>query len=369
MDFALLQQTEATRDQYIINFVLMNVIFLFSYICRRKREPIFFSWFLVLIFVLYAFWDTDYFSFRTIFYTPEIVNFRDPLYYYLSLISLDSYTLFRFIIWGTGLLLFAKTIRRFGIPYNIAIYIFSIFFLLTFSYARVSLGMAMYFYGLSHLIKPNRFHKFGSIFWGLLWIGCSYFGHRSMAALILLTPLAFVKLDKKRFLYIAIIGIVLGFVTANLMAGLMSGTISLSDSLGAAGEAADHYTGIEVELELNWKFKLVRTLRFSSFYIALAYIVWKAVFSKVSQYIAPEIKQMATLCIGLLIFAVSFFATPALGADVIAYRYLYMLGIPLCVMIAYMGSYKMCKFRTVQLLLLPAFLYAEGFILGKIMSF
>lgn len=369
MDFALLQQAEATRDQYIINFVLMNIVFLFSYICRRKREPVFFTWLLVLVFVLYAFWDTDYFSFRTIFYTTaEIVNFRDPFYYYLSLISFDSYTFFRLLIWGTGLLLFAKIIRRFEIPYNFSIYIFAIFFLLTFSYARVSLGMAMYFYGLSYLLKPSRFHKIGGFIWGLIWIGCSYFGHRSLAALILLTPLAFIKLDKKRFVYIAIIGAAIGVVTAYLIAGLMSGSLSLGDSMGAAGEAADHYTSIEVELELNWKFKLMRLLRFSSFYIALAYIVWKTVFSQSSRYIRPEMKQLATFCLGLLVFAVSFFTTPALGADVIAYRYLYMLGIPLCVIIAYMGSYKICKLRTIQWLLLPAFLYAEGFIFGKILS-
>lgn len=368
LDIELLMQEEATLNQYIISFVLMNVVFFIAYLNKDKGYRVMFTWFMILIFCLYAFWDTDYFTFRYIFHT-ELKGFRDPLYYYLGEVSFGSYTIFRLLIWGTALYLFKKTIDRFKISPNIAAYIFAIFFLLTFSYARASLGMAMYFYGLSYLIKLPQRDRFWSIVWGVLFICCSYYGHRSLMALILLTPLAFIKLNKKSFITIAIIGALASGLAATLLADIISGTIMLSDDFGAAGEAAEKYANIDVEIEYNWKYTLMRNLRFYSFYAAIAYIVWKIVFSNESTQISDSIKRLATICLGILIFAISFMVLPSWGAEAIGYRYLYMLGIPVCIIMSYIASNKLCKPRTVSLLLLLAFLYSEGFIFGKILSF
>lgn len=367
IDLSTLLQEEATQNQYIINFVMMNIVFIVAYYNRNRSYPVQVTWILALIFCLYAFWDTDYFSFRYSFYT-SLEGHRDPLYYYISLISFNSYTIFRLLIWGTALYLFKRTVDRFDISYNVAAYIFTIFFLLTFSYARASLGMAMYFYGLSFLIKPNQENRFWSIVWGLIFVGCSYYGHRSLMALILLTPLAFVKLNKKSFITIVVIGAMLSGLAATLLSDLISGTLILSDDFGAAGEAAEQYANIEVEKVYNWKFTLMRNLRFWSFYVAMAYIAWKIAFSRDSKLISDEIKRLATICLGILIFAISFMALPSWGAEIIGYRYLYMLGIPICIIVSYLVTYKYCKSQALLLLLLLAFLYAEGFILGKILS-
>lgn len=346
----------------------MNFIFVVAYWNRKKRIPIRFTWFLILLFCLYAFWDTDYFSFRYMFYS-SLEDFRDPLYYYLSKISFGSYTIFRFLIWGAGLLLVIKTVKRFGISPNIAAYVFTIFFMLTFSYARVSLGMAMFFYGLSYIIIPNKCFRVRGYIWGLIFIGCSFFGHRSLAALIALTPLAFIKLEKKIFILLTIGGIMASSLVAALLSSLMSGTISLGDSLGAVGEAAEQYAAKDTIMEYNWKFTLMRNLRNISIILAYAYIVWKVLYSKQSSVVSCPIKKLTTLCYGILIFSVSFLIIPGMGADIIGYRYLYMLGIPLCIIISYFATKGFCKPRTIILLLLMAFLYAEGFIFGKILSF
>lgn len=368
IDIALLLQEEATQNQYIFNFVLMNLIFVVAYVNRKKKLPEFITWLLLIVFVLYAFWDTDYFSFRHIFYT-SLEGFRDPLYYYLSILSFKSYTIFRLLIWGTALLLFYKTSRRFNLPSNYTAFIFAIFFLLTFSYARVSLGMALYFYGLSFVIKPSTYYRVESKVWGLLFICLSYLGHRSLVALILLTPLSLLKLDRQNFKQIAVFGTIIGIVTARLISGLMTGDISLGENMGAVGEAADKYANITVEMTYNWKFSLMRNLRFFSIYIACAYIVWKTIYSDSSKYISIYIKKLSTFCIGLLIFSVSFLTVPSWGADIISYRYLYMLGIPLCLIITYLATNGFASYRTIILLLILAFLYSEGFIFGKILSF
>ena len=365
--FKILYQLEATQGQYIFNFILMNAIFLVAYAYRNRKQSKPITWCLILIFLLFAYWDTDYFSFRQTFH-KSLEGFRDPLYYYLSLISFNSYTIFRLIIWGSALLLLKKTSNRFGIFPNIAAYVFSIFFLLTLSYARVSLGMAMYFYGLSFLIKPHPTNRFWGFVWGLTFVCCSYFGHRSLLVLIALTPLAMLQLDRKKLIILGCVGIAASGFAATLLSDLISGSLSVSDTMGAAGEAAEQYANIEIEMEYNWKFALMRNLRFYSIYIAMAYIAWKVTFSKESKLIAPEIKRLATVSCAILLFSVSFLLAPSWGADIIGYRYLYMLGIPVCIIISYISTNNLCKPRTISLLLLLAYLYSEGFIFGKIIS-
>lgn len=367
-NIALLYQTGATQNQYIFNFILMNVIFIFAYAYRNRNQNKPITWFLILIFLLFAYWDTDYFSFRQTFLT-SLEGFRDPLYYYLGLISFNSYTIFRLIIWGSALLLFKKTSDRYGISPNIAAFVLSIFFLLTFSYARVSLGMAMYFYGLSFLIKPHPTNRFWGFVWGILFVCCSYFGHRSLLVLIGFAPIALFQLNRKTLLILGVIGIMLSGFAATLLSDLISGSLSVSDTMGAAGEAAEQYANIETEVEYNWKFTLMRNLRFYSIYIAMAYIAWKVSFSKESKLIAPEIKRLATVSCAILLFSVSFLLAPSWGADIIGYRYLYMVGLPICTIIAYLASYKLISKKMVSILLLLAFLYSEGFIFGKILSF
>lgn len=368
VDITTLLQEEATQNQYIFNFVWMNLVFIVAYFNRNRKTPIFFTWLLILIFVLFAFWDTDYFSFRYIFHT-SLEGFRDPLYYYLSFISFDSYTIFRLLIWGTGLLLFHKTAKRFNLSSNYTAYIFVIFFLLTFSYARVSLGMALYFYGLSHILKPNYQNQFASLVWGLIFIGCSYFGHRSMVIPILLTPLIFIKLTKKNILALVVGGIAFSSIASTLLTGFADESIPIDPQFAAVTDAATQYAVKDTVVEYNWKFTLMRNLRNYSFVILLGYIIWKCTFSKDRIFITDSTKQLINVCCGILIIAISFLIIPGMGADIIGYRLLYMLGIPLCIILTYMIDRGFTKPKTAFILLIPALLYAEGFIFGKILSF
>jgi hypothetical protein len=185
---------------------------------------------------------------------------------------------------------------------------------------------------------------------------------------ILLTPLAFIKLNKKVFFAIIIVGVLASNLAANLLSDLIAGTVQLRNDFGSAGEAAEHYANIEVEMEYNWKFTLMRYLRFSSFYITMAYITWKIAFSADSKLISNNIKRLATISLGILIFAVSFMLLPTWGAEIIGYRYLYMLGIPVCIILSYFGTNKISKPRTIFILLILALMYSEGFILGKVLS-
>ena len=183
-------------SEFWFNFLIMNIIFLlvsrYKFHSQEKKG----LWFALLLFCLYAFWDTDYFSFARVFY-EGLEDFRDPIYQYIAKISFGSYIVFRFWIWGGAILLVRDTAKRFKLNENNFCFVFTVFFLLTFSYARVSLGMALYFWGLSFLLIKDRafFYRFLKVVVSFIF---AYWVHRSMLVIILLTPLAFIKLTKKK---------------------------------------------------------------------------------------------------------------------------------------------------------------------------
>lgn len=367
MELISLLQSEATQNQYIFNFVLINIIFILSYKFRRRKKTTPIVWLLSLVFCLFAYWDTDYFSFREGFYT-SLKDFRDPLYYGLSLISFSSYTIFRLYIWGGAMLLLIHAAKRLKISENMLAFIFPVFFLLIFSYARVSLGMAMYFYGISVILTAKRDRKIASYIWGILFIVCSYFGHRSMVLPIICTPLIIFKFNKYTIAGLFVVGAVMGSYTSMILSNVVTGDISTGE-FGAVGEALDAYASKEAIVEYNWKYTLTQNLKNIALVLSFVYLIWKCYLTKDRDKIPEWCKRMLNVCSGIFIVAISILVVGGLGAGIIGYRFLYMLGIPLAIILTYLYCNKLCSTRTLYFLLLPMFLFSEGFIFGKILSF
>ena len=164
-------------------------------------------------------------------------------------------------------------------------------------------------------------------------------------------------------------GIVFSGLAQMLLSGFASEEIVMDSQVSGFGEAATQYAQIEYVREYNWKFTLIRYLRNYSFIILMAYFIWKTTITKTKSVTEPYIKRLLSLCCGVLIIALSFMSMSGHGAEVIGYRYLYMLGIPLCIILTHTIKTGVIKPRVAILLLMPAFLYAEGFIFGKILSF
>lgn len=354
-------------SEFWFNFLIMNIIFLlvsrYKFHSQEKKG----LWFALLLFCLYAFWDTDYFSFARVFY-EGLEDFRDPIYQYIAKISFGSYIVFRFWIWGGAILLVRDTAKRFKLNENNFCFVFTVFFLLTFSYARVSLGMALYFWGLSFLLIKDRafFYRFLKVVVSFIF---AYWAHRSMLVIILLTPLAFIKLTKKKIVFLAVllpfIILSIQIVLGNIIAGtLLSGENEFSQSaLGYAQSA--------IEVSFNWKWELITTLRYWSFYIALIYILYIFFIKNKWKDCTSEIRSLLTLTLFIIIIAVTILVIAGnkiLGLWVVGYRYLYMSGIPLCIIMSYLYQKNIFNKRELRLLLLFPFFYAELFILGKILT-
>lgn len=361
---------EASANEFWFSFIFFNCIVLVAYIIARymkpKLNPV---WGLVLIFCLYAFWDTDYFSFRSIFYNIDS-DFRDPLYYYLSLISFDSYTLYRLMIWGVSLLLFRKTCVRLALDLNLSIYVFVVFFLLTFSFARASLGMALYFYGLSHLLVRG---KLGSnlrfdFVKGIMLIVLSYLGHRSLLLPILMTPFAYVKFSKKTFLIMIFAFPVLVIVVRTIMLNFATGIVSIGGQLEGFSDAARSYAS-SGDFDLNWKFRLITDLRNGSHYVACAYFAYIKLFKYNRLAFPAWVNGMVMLSILIALFSAAMSLSGVGVASVTSKRFLYMTGIPICLILTYLYQHKLCTWRILSYLLLLALLWGDGYFVGKIISY
>lgn len=362
-DLCLPRQGYIALSEFVFCFVLMNIVFAVTNHYKYRKRTSYSGWILILVFCLYAFWDIDYFNFANNL-RLGLEDFRDPLYEFLAKISFGSYIVLRLWIWGTAVLLYCGLVRRLQLPQNLACFIFAIFFLTTFSYARASLGMVFYFYGLSFLIVKSK-RIVIDIILSIVFFILAFLAHRSMVLLIALTPLAFFKLTRLR-LVVAVLTISVCVLALNQF--FIQYIQNSLDSNSSIGTAAAKYMSYTNEQNMNWKYWLMTTSHYFAFYIAIAYISYRFFFGKLYNKMPRAIISLYNVSLGTLCAALVFLSIPAYGFWIIGYRFLYMTGIPICLIITYMAANNLCKRRTIWLLMACSLLYSEGFILGKILA-
>lgn len=203
----------------IVNRLTKSRYYIFNTADDRIRTTIF--W-LSLLFCTTCFCDGDNFH-----YTQWIKNANtkgdidpfssaEPFYQYLSYVIDESFFLFRLVVWGGSLLFFSVTARRLEIKPSIAQYLLYTLFLVTFSTSRMTLAMVMYFFGLSFLIRPGEKKTIYKIILGLVIIVLSRELHRSVNALLALTPIIFIpniKNNKIKMVTVVGVSIVTYFAT------------------------------------------------------------------------------------------------------------------------------------------------------------
>lgn len=134
----------------------------------------------IVIFVLFSFWGSDWFHYYEMF--PDIKSGYDihveEVYLAIGAIS-PNYIIFRFLIWGTGLAIFAKTITKLEVSKDLCWFIFASSYLIWFSYARASLAMTIAFCGFALVVGKDK--KIIQVLFGFILIVCSFFFHKSSA--------------------------------------------------------------------------------------------------------------------------------------------------------------------------------------------
>lgn len=176
--------------------------------------PIFF---LLILYAVTAFNNGDFYhyipwvKFADVNWNIDPTNNVEIAYQYISSAIDGNYTLFRLIVWGGAATLIALTARRLNINPSLTLFLVLALFGHYFSYARATLAMSVYFYGLSFfIIRDYGIKKIINFIIGIALILFSIFFHRSMYILVALTPLLlFPKLysGNKRILLYSILGI------------------------------------------------------------------------------------------------------------------------------------------------------------------
>lgn len=168
---------------------------------------------LILVFCIYPFWGGDYFHYYESYIDYKKCNaytWIDPIYDRFMDFS-PTYGIWRIIVWGTGLISVFWASKILDIETNQFIYYFTVFLLLVFSYARVSLGMSILLLGYAFIIQSKK--NIFKICLGIITIIISMFFHKSLILPILVSFISFVKLNRKLLIvFIIIIPIIIIFI-------------------------------------------------------------------------------------------------------------------------------------------------------------
>lgn len=318
-------------------------------------------WYMLFVACLTFFFDTDYFSYRTDFYNGlTLLGRKEPFYILLAELSGWNYTVWRMIVWGTALLLYYCTIKRLKLDSNIAIYVLVFMFNGLFTYGRVILAMTIYFFGFSFLARPLENNKLISFVLGCCIVPLAYFAHRTFLPIILLTPLMFVTITKTRFLLIICLIPIVAIGINHVFSSFLSSDIQMGESFSTFQASAERAAGLANKTR-NWKAMLVYQARLFSFYVPFAYIGWQLFISRTEYVIDSYILKYFTAVTFIVVIAVSILYGGHFGETaVIGMRYLYMSGIPLCLLLSYMYQNGHISQNTLNILILLGFVSFEG---------
>lgn len=172
----------------LIGYVIVTPALKYPYSLTRNRRL--WAYILLVVFCMAAFWGSDYFHIYDDYSVLVSDGWELEYVYHLiaKYLAPNSYFLWRFIVWGCASLLVVKTFERVNLKQDLAICFFIMIWMLWFSYARVSLAMAMAFYGLA-IISTSRTSLFSRLH-GLIFLLASLFFHKSAGFIVIVSLLA-----------------------------------------------------------------------------------------------------------------------------------------------------------------------------------
>ncbi len=358
----LLVKIHAQTGELIICFLICQALILFTYYSFKSEKSQTLPWILMLVVCLTYYIDTDYFTYRLDF-EHGLANLgkKETLYVLIAELAGWNYVMWRFLIWGTALLLYYLTSRRLELKPNIAIYTLVALFMSLFAYGRVILAMTAYFFGFSFLTKPMEYRRTASYAIGILFVCFSYFCHRSFLPIILLTPIFLLPMTKRKLIIIVCLVPGLVFLINYVFQAFLASEIQMSDTFSTFQAAAERTAGLSSKSGRNWKSMLLYQVRLFSFYVPCFYILYKFYFTK-TLYVVDEyiLKYVTAITIIVMLAMGILYGLHTGNSEVTGMRYLYMAGIPECLLLAYLYQKEQISLRVFNLLLATGFICTEG---------
>ena len=257
-------------------------------------------------------------------FTPGAYNYGEEVYLQLGKLLDRNYLLFRTIVWGGAFTLYCWTAKRLQIPVYYAAVLLFCSYIILFTYARATLAMAVYFFGVSFLCKPIKNKKLLSYIIGAVIIYKSWTFHNSAIVMIVITIILLMPLRKWS---IALILIGIPFIATIAKEYFYEVMILAEESESAVGERMSQYSQSGSKLTIAET--ILNIFNYPSIYFPI-------IISTITIFTKNNIKKIPVHIIRLykVAFGIIFMASILylFGATfyVMFYRVLFMAMIPVC---------------------------------------
>ncbi len=250
----------------------------------------------------------------------------EPFYYWLIDFLPSNYYVWRCVIWGGALALLIATFQRFELKTRSIGFAFALLLVQQFTLTRGCLGISLFLYSMSFLIKPLP--NFRLIHYVVAIIGCilSIFLHKSMILFILISFGIFLPIGKRTLwmmilAYPVLRSYVIPFVFDVLGSGFLSEKTTSFSTLYLEGEKSVANLNGMISLIIQY------VARFTLFYV----LIKKYIFGKeeVPRYITSLFRY------SLVLFYVALLFVGQQTSSFVASRTLHMMCFPLTVVFAY----------------------------------
>lgn len=152
----------------------------------------------VILFSTFAFSVADTYHYRTLY--DEMLTYNEcihvePFYYWLIRVLPHNYYFWRFVVWGGALLLLDRCFKRYCLEPSIVYFIFPVILLQQFALTRGALGISLFLYSLSFILKPLP-NKGISYVLGIGGCIIALSLHKSLPLYALIAILAFIPMKR-----------------------------------------------------------------------------------------------------------------------------------------------------------------------------
>lgn len=200
---------EAVGNSFF-HYLVTFSIWLFAFMLNRKQisysvigSSFLSLWFLMTLFSTFGFIGSDYSGYSYLYNLMLLTHSNvhvEPFYYSLIEILPNSYTFWRFVVWGLASFFYVSALKRMKVDSKFASFVVIVVLLFsTFYYLRNSLGFAVLCYAITFFVKP-MVNKINSYIIAFLLIAISFSLHKSMIVYVMLFFLSIYPLQRKHIL-------------------------------------------------------------------------------------------------------------------------------------------------------------------------
>ena len=305
-------------------------------------------WFIALILIVTCCSvDGDFFSLMKVvqYFSIGGYNYGEKIYHILILYVNKNYFLFRLIVWGGALSVYALTAWRFKIPLLYASLYLFLGFAVIFCYARVSLCMALCFFALSFFCIPLKKFQYLGYAIGFVIFYFSTFFHSSSYIMIALCAMIVLPVNKK----VVILFIIASPIMLKIAQDTFLDIAAMSEGFENEGVAERLQRGVSQTregslLNINDPGVFLHTfLLYVSFYVPI-FIVSKIFLNGDKAVFPTYVYRLFKVCFAFIL-ASTILLFFNIGGYNMYFRVLFMTMMPLSLLIVYLYTNKMMTIK------------------------